>query len=379
MRKLALRALYLAADPALRLDQQGGAGTHMRGTIAGLRTAGVEVRAAVGSVGGGAPPTLAQCPVGRARHVVPPPVRRLGRDLMLLTHGRSFQPELALGCDVVYERSAYLLDVGLRVARTVGVPYVLESDGFLVSARRKAYGAPLARFAERVEQRKHHSADLVTVMSRVAQAEVASRYEMPLEQIIVKGLGVEQTLLERPISPLPDALVVGFAGTFQPYHGVELLVEAAERLDEARLLLIGAGPEFERVRARAGGRAEMPGLLSRDETLARLSASRVLAIPASAADMYPVKLLEYVALGRPIVCPAHAVYDEFARRGSSPLFLFEPGSADDLARALRDAAGAEVGARVRELRELVLREYTWEAVGRRLAGALDSLVRGSSV
>src|SRR4051794_1109216 len=64
------RVLYVAADPALTFDQQGGAGTHMRGTVDALRERGLDIETVIGapSTLEGAP-TVAQRPAPKLRRV----------------------------------------------------------------------------------------------------------------------------------------------------------------------------------------------------------------------------------------------------------------------------------------------------------------------
>jgi glycosyltransferase involved in cell wall biosynthesis len=302
-------------------------------------------------------------------------LRDLGRDVRLIDHARRFSKDAAQGFDCVYERSGYLLSTGLKFARAAEVPYVLETDGMLVDARRAAYGAPLWRLGERVERRKHRAADLLVVMSEAMSDVIARRYELKPDRVFVKGLGVEETLLaEAPEDP-PDRFLVGFAGTFQPYHGVELLVEAAGLLPEAEFILVGDGPGFAAARAGAPDNVSFLGQRSRDETLDMLSRARVLVIPASAPAMYPVKFLEYAALRRPIVCPDYPTYDEFdSGRAQSAIHRFRAGSAEGLANALRRGCAASENEPLDDLRSLVAERYTWRSIGERLAVRLQELV-----
>jgi glycosyltransferase involved in cell wall biosynthesis len=369
---MAIRLLYTAPDPALTLDQQGGAGTHMRGTIEALRREGIEVQAAVGSPSGGWRPSNVQRPAPRLRRSVPPAARLLARDLRTLAHGRAFAKGEFEPFDVVYERSCYLLDNGRRLAAGAGVPYVVETDGILVAARRAAYGAPLRGWAERLERSKIHSADLVTVTSEASRNEVAARYGVPAERLLLKGLGVERGLLAGA-APGEPTIEVGWAGTFQPYHRVELLLEAVRRLGTSSAVLAGDGPGLASARAEAAGLpVELTGLLPRGQALERLAACRVLVIPESAESVYPVKLLEYAALRRPVVCPRRPAFDEFRSDGGELLFRFEPGDPEDLARAIAEAASSP-GDRAERLHAFVLDGYTWDAVGARLAAGIRAL------
>jgi glycosyltransferase involved in cell wall biosynthesis len=94
--------------------------------------------------------------------------------------------------------------------------------------------------------------------------------------------------------------------------------------------------------------------------------------------MYPIKILEYATLGRAIVCPDYPAYDEFELGDASLVYRFRPGSSRALAEALlhvmEDRALAE---KVTALRRLVADEYSWAAVGSRLAARLR-VITGNS-
>jgi glycosyltransferase involved in cell wall biosynthesis len=371
---MTIRLLYLAPDPALTLDQQGGAGTHMRGTIGPLRAQGLEIQVAVGSAAGLAnQSTIAQRPAPRLRRAAPEPIRLLGRDLRLLAHGRALRRAAYADFDCVYERSAYLLDVGRELALRRDKPYVVETDGILVEARRSSYGVALGRWGERIERSKIRSAALVVVMSQASRDDIAMRFGLPDDRLLVKGLGIDRKLIDRQPNTAPS-IDVGWAGTFQTYHGVELLMNALQRMPGRSALLIGDGPGRAAIeRGRSGLPVEFAGLLSRDAALHRLEECRVLVIPESSESVYPVKFLEYAALRRPVVCPRRRAFDEFRSDGTELVFRFEPGDPDDLARAIEEAVRARDD-RVERLHELVTTSYTWDAAAERLGQRLRQLV-----
>jgi glycosyltransferase involved in cell wall biosynthesis len=359
-----LKALYVAPDPALRIDQTGGAGTHMRGTLGGLRAAGVEVDTLIGSAASA--PTVAQVASPAVARRLPRVARELGRDLRLLAHGRSFASYDASGFDCLYERSAYLVDAGRPIAHRARIPYLVETDGILVRAVKAAYGGVLIARAEQLERRKIAAADAVVVMSEASGRDVAARYGVDGARILVKGLGVEDDVFE--LAGADATADVGFAGTFQPYHGVDVLVAALALRPQLRAVLVGDGPSAASVPASAS--IELPGLLPREETLRRLAGCRVLVVPHSSENVYPVKLLEYAALGRPVVCPDLPAFDEFERDGPT-LHRFVPRDPADLARAI-DGALAATGD---PLRELVRQRYTWRAAGERVAQRMHEVAR----
>lgn len=112
-----------------------------------------------------------------------------------------------------------------------------------------------------------------------------------------------------------DAFIVGYAGLTFAYRRLDLLVTAfaplAREHNDALLLLVGGRPfELLELRAQAGRlgidpkRIVTPGQVEHDRTPIYLAAADVLVIPDTVTQMTasPLKLFEYMAAGRAIVC-----------------------------------------------------------------------------
>src|SRR5262249_9581762 len=108
--------------------------------------------------------------------------------------------------------------------------------------------------------------------------------------------------------------VVGFVGTFAPWHGLDLLVQAfarvADRFD-AKLVLVGDGPERARIEqlCRSSGLAQrvaFAGTVSYADLPRYVAAFNIGVMPDSNDYGSPVKVFEYMASGKPVVVPDYA-------------------------------------------------------------------------
>lgn len=137
---------------------------------------------------------------------------------------------------------------------------------------------------------------------------------------------------------VPDGLPLAVClGRLCPQKGQDVLVEAwgdvREQLPEARLVLVGDGPDralVERAAAQVDG-VVLLGSLGRPESLTWLAAADVVALPSRWEGM-SLTVLEAQAVGTPVVASDVAGVRESVRTCDSR--VVEPGRADVLAAAL---------------------------------------------
>jgi len=181
-----------------------------------------------------------------------------------------------------------------------------------------------------------------------------------------------------PVNFGPGQPVILYAGTFEAYQGIEILVEAfaqaVKQRPEARLLLVGGTDEQVRgIRALAeslglGDRYALTGRVSKTEALAYTAAADVLVSPRIHGTNTPLKIYEQLASGKPLV--ATRIWSHTQVLDESVCFLADPSAdafAAGLVAALADRAGA--AERVRNAMALYEREYSrpvYEAKIRRL-------------
>lgn len=289
----------------------------------------------------------------------------------------------------VYQRYSLHNYTGMALARRLGVPFVLEYNGSELWVARN-WGNPLREEAlgERIELLNLRGADLVTVVSEPLRQELLVR-GVEERRILVNPNGVDPDMFSpfvdgaavRRRHGLEAKTVVGFIGTFGPWHGAEVLGEAFGRLlsrhpsarERIRLLLIGDGtsmPETRRILARHGvlGETAFAGLVPQKEGPAHLAACDVLVSPhvpnrdGSPFFGSPTKLFEYMAMGRGIVASSLGQIAEVLEHERTAL-LVEPGDPDALAGALaRLVDDPELSRRLgTAAREAACERHTWHA------------------
>jgi glycosyltransferase involved in cell wall biosynthesis len=303
----------------------------------------------------------------------------------------------------VYQRYSLNNYTGLRIARKAGVPLVIEYNGSEIWMSRH-WGRPLKHEAlsERIERLNLHAADLVVVVSRAMKDEIVAR-GVEASRVLVNPNGVDPDRYSPDVDGtsvrekygLQKTIVIGFIGTFGPWHGAETLARAYVALRSThpalapavRLLMIGAGATLAEVRRilSEGGALDstvFTGLVPQEDGATYLAACDVLVSPhvpnPDGTPFFgsPTKLFEYMAMGKGIVASRLDQIGEVLDDMTSAL-LVPPGDVDALAAGIARLA-ADPALRTRlgaEARRVVLERYSWREHTRRTIHQLEGSVR----
>ena len=291
---------------------------------------------------------------------------------------------------LVYERYALFGVAGRLASALFRVPFVLEVNAPLSLEMQQEQGLTFRRLAQGVEDWLLHRADGTNVVSRV-MADLLEERGAPAERLVVMPNGVDRSRFHTGVDGGPvrrglgweGRFVVGFVGWVRPWHGVDRLIRAAarlqERIPELAVLIVGDGPAVPELRetARALGledRVRITGPVARGAVPDHLAAMDVVVQPDATDYASPIKLFEYLAMGKPVVAPRKPNITEVVGEGRDAV-LFDPGSEESLAGALarlhgdpalRRALGTCAARLVEE------RGYYWEANARRVTELVTS-------
>ena len=109
-----------------------------------------------------------------------------------------------------------------------------------------------------------------------------------------------------------DDIIVGFVGILRPWHGLELLLEAlnlvAKAKENIRLLIVGDGPIRPDVEKKIkglnlSGRVFITGRIPHIRIADYVNLFDIAVSPKTTFYASPMKILEYMALGKAIVAP----------------------------------------------------------------------------
>lgn len=176
--------------------------------------------------------------------------------------------------------------------------------------------------------------------SRVIAVSDALRRQYGDDRFVVAHNGIDvdhfagsreesRELIARELGIPRDAKIVTTVSVLREGKGVEVLLRAFEKIDDAYLLIIGDGPKREEWQALAGNERIRWAGFRRD--VHALLPGCDLFVLASFEDAFPTVLLEAMAAGLPVVA---------SRVGGIPEItdevLVPPGDAEALANSIRD-------------------------------------------
>jgi glycosyltransferase involved in cell wall biosynthesis len=266
--------------------------------------------------------------------------RRPGTDVALVPHLRSklHIPAILRHVRVLRRLRPQVLHANLWTPWTcrAGIFAGLVTPGVKVLAVEQLV-LPSSSVAQRLLKR---------VMSRRLAAHVAvgERTARALEEMVGLRHGSVRTIYngvpEVPLDPLPRAdngLVIGSVGRLDVQKGFDVLIRALAQLPEARLVLIGDGPQRNELAALAAelavaDRVEMIGW--RDDARRRLGSFDIFALP-SRFEGFPLSIIEAMLAGTAVVATDIASIPEAVVHGQTGL-LVRPEDPDQLAAALSE-------------------------------------------
>ena len=368
-----MKILYLAPDP---VDAPKGASVRNARTVRTLRELGHDVELAA--------PPAEPLPAGNFL------------ERMLAWRAEAAGWLAARRADAVQFRSIWEGVPAVAWARRTGARAIFEAHGF--PSVELAYHFPaLARHGRVLdkiieeERRVLEGSDAVHVPS-LTTARFVRRLGVEAGRIHVIPNAVDPELFSPPAALPPDEppFRAVYLGTLSPWQGLGALLEAlALRRGTASVELHVVGPlkgawaRALRTHARAlrvHHALHLSGPVAQPDVAPILRTAHVCVAPLAEdarntlQGCCPIKLLEYMAAGRPILATRLPVVEELLEHGVTG-YLVQPGSAAALAEGLRwmlthPAEREALGARARDA---ALARWTPEHFRRRLARALEPL------
>lgn len=289
-------------------------------------------------------------------HIIEPQVRNIKPDIILQKHCRYGQ-------------------VGVRLGRKYHIPVFLD-DITPVWEGEKINDRGLKFIARYIRKKVFSQASGLIAVSPDMQAQLKSE-NIPEDRILLVPNGVDCDLFDPDMTSLEvrtrfgliDKVVVGYAGLFAAYHNLDFLIRTTNFISQSipniHFLLVGDIRDGElRDMARELGiedRFTITGRVPHIEVPLYLNAMDICVLPGTLPYMSPLKIYEYMAMGKPVIAPNGNSTTETVIIPNKNGLLFEAGNENSLAKAIillakKPELMREMGA---ESRRFVKSNFTW--------------------
>jgi glycosyltransferase involved in cell wall biosynthesis len=303
------------------------------------------------------------------------------------------------GYDVLYERYWLMGYGGLMAAKRLAIPLILELNGDLLDEYRqleielsKAQWKIIRLITKQLFERADH---LVTVTEALRQRTL-EQWQLSPAKVTAVPNGADVELFAKATAStefrqeyqLNGGPIIMFVGSFKPWHGLNLLVDAFSHVapshPSAKLALVGDGPvrsEIEEQVKRLGLERQVifTGRIEHKQVAALLSTADVAAlsprVSGTSISQSPLKLFEYMAAGKAVIAPDIPNLATLLTHGQNAL-LVPPNEPQSLAQAMNQLLTDEtLRKKMGQLAQAqALEKHSWDHTVSQLEGLIYQLV-----
>lgn len=251
--------------------------------------------------------------------------------------------------DFIYERYSLYLLAGAILSRRHRVPLILEINSPLAFERAQFGGLGLKRLANFLEAWTWRQAAHVLPVTGVLGGIVGRSGVKPDRMTIVQNginpdefTGAQDRETAKARLRLTGRTVLGFTGFMRSWHGLDSVIEFLAQADTPQalhLLLVGDGPARPDLERQVQShnlqtRVTFAGLVGREAIAGTIASFDIALQPRAVEYASPLKLFEYMALGKAIVAPAQPNIREVLTDRKDAV-LFDPQRPGEMEAAIR--------------------------------------------
>lgn len=393
-----MRIAYLSADHGIPVTGDKGAAVHIQEVTRAMAELGHEVEVFAARVGGR--PERMAAPVHKLRAAIPiagvaaedlesdTRLAKERRNLAIADHAvrAIVERHNEKPFDLVYERYSLFSDASARLRGDLGLPVILEVNAPLLEEQRQYRKLAMEPEAADVMRRAFGSANkLVAVSREVANYAIANGADSDRVAVIPNGIDPARFRPDGPTLPVGGSgslPIVGFAGSFKPWHGLELLLpafrEVAARHPTVHLLLVGRGPLEDWIKGFIAGagleeRVTLTGWLDNDAMPAAIRAMDIATAPYPPMQNFyfsPLKIYEYLACGVPVVARRLGQIAEVVQDGVNGRLIAPDAGSEELAAALLDLCRPDYRQSLAAATTLQSQDWSWQRKIQDILGGL---------
>lgn len=252
---------------------------------------------------------------------------------------------------LIYERYAIFNWASVSLAKRYNIPIILEVNYTSFTPLYRKRSKLFLPFAHWVDKKIFKSVDGLLPVSTYLKKHLID-LGVDENKIVVLPNAADPNkfkIMQQGSSELKTKInvngnkIIGFVGGFYPWHGLDFLIDCFARLKkeipDVCLLLIGDGPvkaELIKKVANLGLKKDVlfVGSVKHDDLANYIDLFDLAVVPDSNEYGSPMKIYEYMAMGKPVVAPRLGPLEDGIESGKEGI-LFTQKSSDEFLSALR--------------------------------------------
>jgi glycosyltransferase involved in cell wall biosynthesis len=252
---------------------------------------------------------------------------------------------------LIYERYAIFNWSGIKAAKRYHIPIILEVNYTSFTPLYRKRNGLLKPLAHRWDRKIFAAADGIMVVSTYLKDQLRELGIAENKIIVCPNAADPERFNPEAIKGervraklgLSGKQVIGFIGGFYPWHGLEMLVdsfsEIKRTIKDVALLLIGDGPSKKAIKTRVRGSGLEKDVVfvnqvAHGEIPLYIAAFDIAVMPDSNNYGSPMKIYEYMAMGKPVVAPRLGPLEDGIEDGKEGL-LFTPQEKAGLIKSIK--------------------------------------------
>lgn len=290
-----------------------------------------------------------------------------------------FKPDLVYSRDII---NGFLL---YRKLKRKNIPFIIEKNSILPDElNSRGFDKWFVKVGEFLERLNSKNCNGVIAVTDGIKDELIKRYGITDEKIIVVPNGANHELfvpmskkdVRKELGLDDDSFIVGFTGSFAPWQGLDLLVEAAniikrkEKYHNIKYLLVGDGEMKEEILKliqtySLNSEFILPGRVDYEEVPKYINASDVVIVTKSKLrgikTFSPLKFFEYAFCGVPIIFSDNIIGEELNVFKDKLGYEIEENNPDKLAEAIINVYENTdiLRENISKVRNYLIQSYSW--------------------
>lgn len=281
--------------------------------------------------------------------------------------------------DFIYERYSLNTFCGVLIGKLLAIPVILEVNAPLFFEHKK-YGKLVFERLALVTERWICSNSYRTIVVSDVMKKILVEEGVPGNKIIVMHNGINPDEFHPAISGAAirrqygieeSKTVFGFVGWFRPWHGLDIVLKAL-KADEfnakgVHLMFVGDGPAYGDLYRYTQENdlfdcVTFTGAIGRDVIPEYLAAFDIALQPSATEYASPMKIFEYLAMGKPLIAPNQRNICEILTNGyDSVMFCVDDKNGlIDCMKSLIDCKSLVSDMGMNAVKTVELRKYFWQ-------------------